>query len=123
MLRRTDDLHTIRNSDRGSIYNYFMRETKKLVVAEIRTIAKQYSEAVQQRKVGFWEEDVRILRDARIIGCTITGLSKYRPLLSALRPRIVLVEEAAETLEAPVTAACFPSLEHLILVSVIDRML
>lgn len=116
-------MHTIRNSDRGSIYNYFMRETKKLVVAEIRTIAKQYSEAVQQRKVGFWEEDVRILRDARIIGCTTTGLSKYRPLLSALRPRIVLVEEAAETLEAPVTAACFPSLEHLILVSVIDRML
>jgi helicase required for RNAi-mediated heterochromatin assembly 1 len=50
------------------------------------------------------------------VGMTTTGLSKYRALISSLRPRIVLVEEAAETLEAPVTAACVPSLEHLILV-------
>lgn len=31
-------------------------------------------------------------------------------------PYQVLVEEAAETLEAPVTVACLPTLEHLILV-------
>lgn len=37
-------------------------------------------------------------------------------LLLGLRPKIVLVEEAAETLEAPITAACVPSLDHLILV-------
>jgi helicase required for RNAi-mediated heterochromatin assembly 1 len=59
---------------------------------------------------------VSILSEQRIIGCTTTGLSKYRALISALRPRTILVEEAAETMEAPITAACFPSLEHLILV-------
>jgi helicase required for RNAi-mediated heterochromatin assembly 1 len=47
---------------------------------------------------------------------TTTGLSKYRALIAALQPKIVMVEEAAETLEAPVTAACLPSLEQLILV-------
>lgn len=47
---------------------------------------------------------------------TTTGLSKYRALIASLRPSIVLVEEAAETLEGPVTAACLPTLEHLILV-------
>ena len=116
LLRKTDDLNMIRTADRATIYNYFMRETKRLIVTEIRKLAKEYNQTVLQRKVGLWEEDVRILRSARIIGCTTTGLSKYRPLLSALRPRICLVEEAAETLEAPVTAACLPSLEHLILV-------
>ncbi|CAO2653891.1 Nn.00g106240.m01.CDS01 [Neocucurbitaria sp. VM-36] len=116
LLQRTDDLTMIPVPDRGAIYNYFMREAKKLILAQVREIAKEYNQTVLQRKVGMWEEDVRILRDARIIGCTTTGLSKYRALLSALRPRICLVEEAAETLEAPVTAACFPSLEHLILV-------
>ncbi|KAI8938282.1 hypothetical protein NX059_005940 [Plenodomus lindquistii] len=115
-LLRTDDLFTIRSADRGAVYNYFMREAKKKVVAEIRQKAKEYWKAVQQRKIGQWEEDARILRKARIIGCTTTGLSKYRPLLSGLRPRICLVEEAAETLEAPVAAACLPSLEHLVLV-------
>jgi helicase required for RNAi-mediated heterochromatin assembly 1 len=47
---------------------------------------------------------------------TTTGLSKYRGLLSALQPKVVLIEEAAETLEAPVTVACMPSVQHLILV-------
>jgi helicase required for RNAi-mediated heterochromatin assembly 1 len=116
ILRKTDDLTTIRVFNRGAIYNYFKREAKKLIVIEIRRIAKLYQEAVVQRKVGMWEEDVRVLSKARIIGCTTTGLAKYRALLCALRPRICVVEEAAETLEAPVTAACFPSLEHLILV-------
>ncbi|KAF1915851.1 P-loop containing nucleoside triphosphate hydrolase protein [Ampelomyces quisqualis] len=116
LLRRTDDLTTIPALDRGAIYNYFKREVKARILPEVRKLAKQYEEAVLQRKVGLWEEDVRILSEQRIIGCTTTGLSKYRALISALRPRIILVEEAAETMEAPVTAACFPSLEHLILV-------
>ncbi|KAH7410083.1 P-loop containing nucleoside triphosphate hydrolase protein [Phaeosphaeria sp. MPI-PUGE-AT-0046c] len=116
LLRTTADLTTIAPIDRGAFYNYFKREVKAAIALEIRKLAKEYDETVLQRKVGLWEEDVRILSEQRIIGCTTTGLSKYRALISALRPRIILVEEAAETMEAPVTAGCFPSLEHLILV-------
>lgn len=79
-------------------------------------MAKEYDQLVLHRKIGQWEQDQALLLDQRLIGMTTTGLSKYRSLISSLRPRIVLVEEAAETLEAPVTAACVPSLEHLILV-------
>ncbi|KNG46299.1 dead box helicase [Stemphylium lycopersici] len=116
ILHKTNDLFTIPVSDRGTIYNYFKRETKKMIAVEVRKMAKEYQETVVRRKVGLWEEDVRILRDARIIGCTTTGLAKYRALLCGLRPRMCIVEEAAETLEAPITAACLPSLEHLVLV-------
>jgi helicase required for RNAi-mediated heterochromatin assembly 1 len=116
ILRKTDDLTMVRVANRGAIYNYFKREAKKMITTEVRKIAKDYQDTVMQRKIGLWEEDVRVLRDARIIGCTTTGLAKYRALLAGLRPRICIVEEAAETLEAPVTAACFPSLEHLVLV-------
>jgi helicase required for RNAi-mediated heterochromatin assembly 1 len=52
----------------------------------------------------------------KVIGCTTTGLSKYRGLLSALQPRILLIEEAAETLEGTVIAGMFDSLDRLILV-------
>ncbi|KAH7091387.1 P-loop containing nucleoside triphosphate hydrolase protein [Paraphoma chrysanthemicola] len=116
LLRKTSDLTMIAPMDRGAIYNYFKREVKVMIVAEVRNLAKEYNKAVLQRKVGMWEEDVRLLSQQRIIGCTTTGLSKYRALISALRPRIILVEEAAETMEAPVTAACLPTLEHLILI-------
>ncbi|KAK5257447.1 hypothetical protein LTR16_000637, partial [Cryomyces antarcticus] len=75
-----------------------------------------YSELAEQRKVGGWEQDVAILKQQKVIGLTTTGFSKYRPLISGLDPKIVMIEEAAETLEAPVIATCLPSLEHLILV-------
>lgn len=52
----------------------------------------------------------------KVVGCTTTGLSKYRGLLAALQPRILLIEEAAETLEGTVMAGMFESLEQLILV-------
>lgn len=54
--------------------------------------------------------------NTKIIGCTTTGLAKYRPLLAALKPRTLLIEEAAETLEAMVVAGMVESLEQLILV-------
>ncbi|KAJ4356660.1 uncharacterized protein N0V89_004696 [Didymosphaeria variabile] len=115
-LDEVEDLATIRVEDRGTIYNYLLRKAKQSVLREFRNLAKQYDEQVHLKKVGQWEEDQGILLNQRVIGMTTTGLSKYRALISSLRPRVVLIEEAAETLEAPVTAACFPTLEHLILV-------
>lgn len=99
-LRKENDLTTIPPADRGAFYNFFMREVKKLLVPEVRKIAKEYEAAVLSRKVGLWNEDLRSLSKARIIGCTTTGLSKYRALISATRARVVLVEEAAETQES-----------------------
>lgn len=116
ILDDVSDLTTIEHTSRGHIYNYLMRQMKKLLLEEVRKAAKSYHEAIQQRRIGLWEEDINLLRKQRIIGMTTTGLSKYRALISALQPRIVLVEEAAETMEAPVTVACLPTLEHLILV-------
>ena len=103
ILSKAKDLTTIPVSERGAIYNFFMREVKKLLVVEVRKIAKEYEATVLSRKVGMWSEDLRLLSETRIIGCTTTGLSKYRALISAIRPRVVLVEEAAETQESPVS--------------------
>jgi helicase required for RNAi-mediated heterochromatin assembly 1 len=52
----------------------------------------------------------------KLIGCTTTGLSKYRGLLAALESRTLLIEEAAETLEGTVIAGMIDSLQQLILV-------
>lgn len=51
-----------------------------------------------------------------MIGCTTTGLSKYRGLLASLESRTLLIEEAAETLEGTVIAGMIESLDQLILV-------
>jgi helicase required for RNAi-mediated heterochromatin assembly 1 len=116
ILDTTSDLTTIQFNQRGPIYNYLMRQLKKRLLVQVRKVAEGYHKAYHLRRVGLWDEDVSLLSKQRIIGMTTTGLSKYRALIAALRPRVVLVEEAAETMEAPVTVACLPTVEHLILV-------
>ncbi|KAK6436820.1 hypothetical protein LTR95_006991 [Oleoguttula sp. CCFEE 5521] len=110
------DLWQIPEAARGAVYRHLQKETKDKVRDSIRPLAKQYNTQARLRQIGTWERDETILRNQKVIGVTTTGLSKYRGLIAALQPRVVLIEEAAETLEAPVIAACVPSLQQLILV-------
>ncbi|KZF23074.1 hypothetical protein L228DRAFT_253258 [Xylona heveae TC161] len=101
---------------RGLVYCELQRRAKQALRASFREAAKDYAEAVQQVKIGKWEMDANLLKRVRVIGLTTTGFSKYRALVASLQPKIVVIEEAAETLEAPVIATCVESLEQLILV-------
>lgn len=110
------DMWEIEESLRGAVYRSLQQRLKDAMRRTLRGLAKAYEETVQDIKSARWVNDAKTLRKTRIIGMTTTGLSKYRALIQNLSPKIVLIEEAAETLEAYVTAACFPSLQHLILV-------
>ena len=115
-LHKTHDMWKIKESLRGPIYSILQAKAKAKILVKFREQAKTYEKIVRDLKVGKWERDAHYLERANIIGMTTTGLSKYRPLVSSLKPKIILIEEAAEVIEAPVTAACVESLEHLILV-------
>ena len=106
----------IPEADRPAVYRYLQTEMKKIIRTSVREKAKAFNEEAARLRIGHWEKDETILKIQKIIGMTTTGLSKYRGLIAALEPKIVLIEEAAETLEAPVTVACLPTLQHLILV-------
>jgi helicase required for RNAi-mediated heterochromatin assembly 1 len=115
-LSEASDLWKVKENVRGPIYSILQAEAKAKILAKFRELATAYQILVRDLKVGKWERDAQYLERANIIGMTTTGLSKYRPLVSSLKPKIVVIEEAAEVIEAPVTAACVESLEHLILV-------
>ncbi|KAI6040315.1 hypothetical protein EDC04DRAFT_3140449 [Pisolithus marmoratus] len=57
-----------------------------------------------------------LLGNVDIIGCTTTGAAKLTALLKALSPRVLLVEEAGQVLEAHVLGSLVPSVQHLILI-------
>ena len=113
---KKQDMWAIPGAYRGAVYRSFQQKVKNALLKKFRVEAKIYTTSLQDLKIGNWERDSLYLRKARIIGMTTTGLSKYRGLVASVKPKVVLIEEAAETLEAYVTAACFDSLEHLILV-------
>ena len=110
------NLWDIPSEHRGPVYRHMQQVLKAAITKKFRELAREYEAASQDAKVGLWELDYNYLKQTKVIGMTTTGLSKYRGLIQSLNPRVVLVEEAAETLEAFVSVACFKSLEHLILV-------
>jgi len=113
---KQQDLWKIPKAIRGAVYRYLQVEAKKHMLTGVREKARMYNQQAADRRTGQWEENEAVLKKQKIIGMTTTGFSKYRGLLAGLQPKVVLIEEAAETLEAPVTVACLPSLQHLILV-------
>ena len=110
------DLWKIRHNYRGAIYCHMQRQVKLAILDAFRQKAAEHTVLVKELKIGRWEIEANILERAKIIGCTTTGLSKYRGLIASVKPKIIMIEEAAETLEAYISPACIPSLEHLILV-------
>jgi hypothetical protein len=62
------------------------------------------------------DENLDILAEAKVIGMTTTCAAKYRDLLQRVRPKIVLVEEAAEVLEAHILTSLPLDCDHVILI-------
>ncbi|KAL9048752.1 MAG: hypothetical protein Q9162_007569, partial [Coniocarpon cinnabarinum] len=116
LLKNYTDLWKIRTPDRGNVYRHIQREAKIKITNRLRQLFPEYEKACLDRKVHRFEHEETILKENKVIGLTTTGVSKYRGLIASLQPKIVLIEEAAETLEGPVIAACLESVEHLVLV-------
>ena len=116
LLLKHQDLLKIPLFDRPAVYEYLRCELVKKINDTVRSLGQRCNEAARLAKIGKWETEYEFVNKTRVIGLTTTGLSKYRGLLDSLNPKIVLIEEAAETLEPYTIAAIFESLEHLILV-------
>lgn len=117
-LSRHDDLYQIPVQLRGGVYQLLQSKLREASVTKFRQILEQAASHAKQQKVNKWISDLDILnkKAINIIGCTTTGLTKYRGFLAATGARVLLIEEAAETREPNVTSALFPNLDQLILV-------
>jgi helicase required for RNAi-mediated heterochromatin assembly 1 len=110
------DMWKIPEHSRGAVYRHLQHAAKTCIRDSLREKAVVYDKQAMLRRIGVWEKDEIILRKQKVIGMTTTGFSRYRGLISALRPRVVLIEEAGETREAPVAVTCVSSLQQLVLV-------
>lgn len=68
-------------------------------------------EAKYEARVDSW-----VLSSAAVIGMTTTGAAKRSVLLRDLQPQVVIVEEAAEVLEASIVSCLTQSTQQLILI-------
>ena len=117
-LARHDDLFNIDPDLRGAVYQYFQAKLLEVMTPEFAALLVENVNLCKQRKMWRFLGNTQLVRKRKIdiVGCTTTGLTKYRGCLAAILPQSILIEEAAETREANIVSALYPSIQQLILV-------
>uniref|UniRef100_A0A8B9I5F3 Zinc finger NFX1-type containing 1 n=1 Tax=Anser brachyrhynchus TaxID=132585 RepID=A0A8B9I5F3_9AVES len=110
------DLWQLDLSSRWRLYRLWLQTYQGFIRRRILQHEQQYQAAAERLAELRLQEDLCILKEAKVVGMTTTGAAKYRQILQKVEPRIVIVEEAAEVLEAHTITTLSKACQHLILI-------
>ena len=102
--------------ERFSLYKLWLERCRSLLSKEMESLVKQYELVLAEKREISAMETAAILKEARVIGMTTTGAAKHQSVLQTVGCRVIVVEEAAEVLEAHIVTALNKDCEHLILI-------
>ncbi|XP_028413341.1 NFX1-type zinc finger-containing protein 1-like isoform X2 [Dendronephthya gigantea] len=113
---RIRDVWELSVNNRWRLYRKWVREISQQHQNTIASIQDEYNRGMKELQELYNARDYELLREAHVIGMTTTGAAKYRNLLHRIKPKITIVEEAAEVLESHIVTALTGGCEHLILI-------
>ncbi|KAH9515716.1 hypothetical protein Btru_011807 [Bulinus truncatus] len=103
-------------TDRFRLYKTWRARYLESLNERMTQLNRQYEILLERKREIQRMRDISILRRAKVVGMTTTGAAKNRKVLAGVGPRIVVVEEAAEVLEAHIITALSQHCQHLILI-------
>ncbi|EMD37515.1 hypothetical protein CERSUDRAFT_114154 [Gelatoporia subvermispora B] len=116
----TYDVWTMSQAERARLHKYWTDEVRDHLqetrLVEFESLRRRHEEALLRYNEAKDEGRRQLLKNVDIIGCTTTGAAKLTGLLKGIGPRIMLVEEAGQVLEAHVLGSLVPTIQHLILI-------
>jgi hypothetical protein len=101
---------------RRSIHDRILKINRTILNQKLTEWSQEYYLKCRELKDLNNTRTMAQLREAKVIGMTTTAAAKNVDLLRALKPKIVIVEEAAEVLEAHIITALTKDTQHLILI-------
>ncbi|KAM3921700.1 NFX1-type zinc finger-containing protein 1 [Leptodactylus fuscus] len=113
---RITDLWSLDLNTRWRLYRLWIQRYQIDIRQKILGREQNYQELADRLSELRQKQDLQILKEATVIGMTTTGAAKYRRILQEVEPRIVIVEEAAEVLEAHTITTLTSACQHLILI-------
>ncbi|KIP03937.1 hypothetical protein PHLGIDRAFT_129844 [Phlebiopsis gigantea 11061_1 CR5-6] len=115
-LRSVSDVWAMSQTERNVLATYWEQEIRSLGVGSYTSYRKRYKAACRDFNEIKDEKRRSILSRVKLIGCTTTGAAKLTSILSSIRPKVVMVEEGGQVLEAHVLSSLVKSVQHLIFV-------
>ena len=110
------DIWSISFLERLGLYKSWVEDLKKDLTESLNEYEENYIECCQAMKQADRDKHIDALRQADVIGMTTTGAAKHYEVLQSVKPKIVIVEEAAEVLEGHIVTSLSDECEHLILI-------
>ena len=110
------DIWSISLEERFQLYNKWVLAYRLEFKKEIDLNQEFYNRKVDDLRILRMQNDRLIMQEALILAMTTTGSARYHSILKDIKPRIVIVEEAAEVFETHVISALSKDCEHLILI-------
>lgn len=110
------NLWNLKFPQRWQMYKYWLRKLERKVARKLEQLnlnLKQKSRAMDEMRN---QEVLYVMRHASVVGLTTTGAAQYNSVLQDLAPPIVVIEEAAEILEAHVITSLSADCQHLIMI-------
>ena len=87
-----------------------------IAAAKLKTLFDEYENISDQIKKIENSREAQALKKARVIAMTITGAAIRNDVLNAVKPSVIIVEEAAEINEAQLIALLGDHVKHLVLI-------
>uniref|UniRef100_A0AAX7V2B9 RZ-type domain-containing protein n=1 Tax=Astatotilapia calliptera TaxID=8154 RepID=A0AAX7V2B9_ASTCA len=110
------DVWTLSQQDRWKLYRLWVARYRTELREKALLSEQAYQNAVDRLADVKRHESLCLLKKATVVGMTTTGAAKFRQTLQEVRPRLVIVEEAAEVLEAHTITTLSRACQHLILI-------
>ncbi|XP_030831564.1 NFX1-type zinc finger-containing protein 1-like [Strongylocentrotus purpuratus] len=115
-LRSIMDVWRMHPNDRWALYHIWLQNYLQQLKGKLPAYDLKFKQLCGQLDEAKDIEKYHVLRQATIIGMTTTGAANHQQVLQRVRPKIVVVEEAAEVLEAHIITALNASCQQLILI-------
>lgn len=111
-----DDIWSLSPRGRARLLAEWKRALCTDQFLELSDACARFERLAKERRELAEAAQLAALRGAAIVGLTTTGATRHQALISALEPEIIVVEEAAEVLEAHLVAVLTRATKHLILI-------
>ena len=110
------NISQLNRGDRWRLYRLWRQRLENRHQEHLQQDQKAFDETILRDEELEKMEVSGVLQNARVIGMTTTCAAKYRHVLQQICPKIVLIEEAAEVLEAHIITSLTKGCQHLILI-------
>jgi hypothetical protein len=110
------NINALNHTERWRLYNHWVNCCIKQLSETYEDELTEYERLCRRKKAAMQRADRYALETADIVGMTTTGAAKYQHILHLVKPKIIIVEEAAEVLESHIVAGLTAGTQHLILI-------